>query len=96
MLLYVDARLATAPWVRVTVMLVGWLVVYVCCHSLAHYIVGRLGGIRFRSYGLRGIDGEEFPGVRLVALYAPEAGLVLAQAGGQDQGGASADGRSTH
>jgi hypothetical protein len=35
---------------------------------------------------LRGIHGEELPGVRLVALYAPEAGLVLAQAGGQDQG----------
>jgi hypothetical protein len=33
---------------------------------------------------LRGIHGEELPGVRLVALYAPEAGLVLAQAGGQD------------
>jgi hypothetical protein len=37
---------------------------------------------------LRGIHGEELPGIRLVALYAPEAGLVLAQAGGQDQGGA--------
>ena len=33
---------------------------------------------------LRGIHGEQLPGVRLVALYAPEAGLVLAQAGGQD------------
>jgi hypothetical protein len=37
---------------------------------------------------LRGIHGEESAGVRLVARYAPEAGLVLAQAGGQDQGGA--------
>ena len=37
---------------------------------------------------LRGLHGDELPGVRLVALYAPEAGLVLAQAGGQDQGGA--------
>src|SRR5260221_6562905 len=37
---------------------------------------------------LRGIHGEELPGVRLVALYAVQAGLVLAQAGGQDQGGA--------
>ncbi len=43
---------------------------------------------------LRGIHGEELPGVRLVALYAPEAGLVLAQSGGQDQGGAGADGGS--
>ena len=37
---------------------------------------------------LRGIHGEELPGVRLVALYAPEAGQVLAQAGGQDPRGA--------
>jgi hypothetical protein len=37
---------------------------------------------------LRGIHGEELPGVRLVAVYAAKAGLVLAQAGGQDQGGA--------
>jgi hypothetical protein len=36
---------------------------------------------------LRGIHGEELPGVRLVAVYAPAAGLVLAQAGGQDQRG---------
>jgi hypothetical protein len=33
---------------------------------------------------LRGLHGEEVPGVRLVALYDVEAGLVLAQAGGQD------------
>ena|SRR5258708_2575120 len=37
---------------------------------------------------LRGIHGDELPGVRLVAVYAPLAGLVLAQAGGQDQSGA--------
>ena len=36
---------------------------------------------------LRGIHGEELPGVRLVAVYGVQAGLVLAQAGGQDQGG---------
>jgi hypothetical protein len=33
--------------------------------------------------GLRGIHGEEIAGVRLVAAYAGEAGLVLAQAGGE-------------
>jgi hypothetical protein len=32
--------------------------------------------------GVRGIHGDELPGVRLVAAYAPKAGLVLAQAGG--------------
>jgi DDE_Tnp_1-associated len=40
---------------------------------------------------LRGIHGDEVPGVRLVAVYAPQAGLVLAQAGGQDPGGAGDD-----
>lgn len=40
---------------------------------------------------LRGIHGEELPGVRLVAVYAPEAGLVLAQAGGQDPRGPGAE-----
>lgn len=35
--------------------------------------------------GLRGIHGEELPGVRLVAAYSDEAGLVLAQTGGTDQ-----------
>ena len=40
---------------------------------------------------LGGIHGEELPGVRLVAVYAPEAGLVLAQAGGPDLRGGSAD-----
>jgi hypothetical protein len=33
--------------------------------------------------GLRGIHGEELPGVRLVAAYSERAGLVLAQEGGQ-------------
>ena len=37
--------------------------------------------------GLRGIHGEELPGVRLVAAYSDGAGLVLAQSGGQDYGG---------
>jgi hypothetical protein len=40
---------------------------------------------------LRGIHGDELPGVRVVAVYAPEAGLVLAPAGGQDPGGAGGD-----
>ena len=36
--------------------------------------------------GLRGIHGEELPGVRLVAAYSDGAGLVLAQSGGPDHG----------
>ena len=32
---------------------------------------------------LRGLPGRELPGVRLVAAYAGESGLVLGQTGGQ-------------
>lgn len=35
--------------------------------------------------GLRGIHGKQLPGVRLVAAYAHEAGLVLGQLGGKGQ-----------
>ena len=41
------------------------------------------GAIAIDGKGLRGIHGEELPGVRLVAAYSDEAGLVLAQSGGQ-------------
>lgn len=41
------------------------------------------GAIAIDGKGLKGIHGEELPGVRLVAAYSDEAGLVLAQAGGQ-------------
>lgn len=47
-----------------------------------------LGPLALDGKGLRGIHGqhgEELPGVRLVALYDVQAGLVLAQQGGQDR-----------
>lgn len=46
---------------------------------------GRREAIAIDGKGLRGIHGEELPGVRLVAAYADGAGLVLAQAGGRGQ-----------
>lgn len=43
----------------------------------------RVEAIAIDGKGLRGIHGEELPGVRLVAAYSDEAGLVLGQSGGQ-------------
>jgi hypothetical protein len=43
----------------------------------------RADAIAIDGKGLRGIHGEELPGVRLVAGYSDTAGLVLAQAGGR-------------
>ena len=49
------------------------------------YYGDRQGAIAIDGKGLRGIHGEELPGVRLVAVYSDGAGLVLAQSGGKDQ-----------
>jgi hypothetical protein len=57
----------------------------------AQALDGRTQPLVLDGKALRGIHGEELPGVRLVAVYAPEAGLVLAQAGGQDPRGADGD-----
>lgn len=57
----------------------------------AQALDGRAQQVVLDGKALRGIHGEELPGVRLVAVYAPEAGLVLAQAGGPDPRGAGGD-----
>jgi hypothetical protein len=76
---YVFKRLDVA---RFEAALQGWA---------AQTLDGRTQHLVLDGKALRGIHGEEVPGVRLVAVYAPEAGVVLAQAGGQDPRGASAD-----
>jgi hypothetical protein len=40
-------------------MAVGYLAIYLCSHAVAHVAVGRLVGIRFRAYGVRGTDHPE-------------------------------------
>jgi hypothetical protein len=37
-------------------LLAGFLAISICCHALAHWLAGRLVGIRFRAYGVRGTD----------------------------------------
>lgn len=59
-LLFLAAHIAVADGLRVALMLLGWLVIYICCHAIAHWAVGRLVGIRFRGYGVRGTDHPEF------------------------------------
>jgi hypothetical protein len=65
-ILYAAAHLQAPDIVRVLLMLVGWFAIYVCCHAIAHWAVGRLVGIEFQGYGLRGTDHPENypPGLR--------------------------------
>ena len=50
---------SVATAVSVILMLLGWFVIYICCHALAHWAIGRVVGIRFRGYGVRGTDHPE-------------------------------------
>ena len=46
----------------------------------------RVEAIAVDGKGLRGIHGEELPGVKLVAAFGSKAGLALGQTGGQGRG----------
>ncbi len=62
----------TGP-LRFAVALLGYVAIYDCCHSLGHYLAGRMVGIRFRFYGLRGTDHpEDYPvGLRQLMSIIP-------------------------
>lgn len=47
-------------------------------------LAGTGEAIAIDGKGLKGIHGEELPGVRLVAAYGTKSSLVLAQRGGKD------------
>src|ERR1700690_816972 len=53
------AHLDAGTLLRVVLMILGWFMIYICCHALGHWLVGRLVGIRFRGYGMRGTDHPE-------------------------------------
>ncbi len=66
--IYLAAHAEVAGILRVMLMILGWLVIYICCHSLAHWAVGWVVGIRFRGYGIRGTDHPEELGIVLRAV----------------------------
>jgi hypothetical protein len=49
-LLLLAAARGRVPSLAVTEMLAGLLLIYFSCHAIAHWMVGRLLGIRFRCY----------------------------------------------
>ncbi|MFN8374463.1 MAG: hypothetical protein U0694_16495 [Anaerolineae bacterium] len=53
---------------RFALMLLGALLIYCCCHSLGHWLVGRLLGIRFSGCGVRGTNHPQDLGPVLRAI----------------------------
>jgi len=72
-LLAAAANIEAVTAVSVLLMLLGWYAIYVCCHAIAHWLVGRAVGIQFVGYGLRGTDHPQDypPAVRRVVGYLP-------------------------
>jgi hypothetical protein len=58
-------------------MLLTWLLLYFSSHAIAHWLVGRLVGIRFRFYTVGGTGNPEgWPwGVRWVFMHLPFLGV---------------------
>jgi hypothetical protein len=72
-LLYVAAYTNLADIIRIVLMILAWIVIYICAHSPGHYVIGRIVGIRFRGYGIRGTDRPESygPGLRQLMSVFP-------------------------
>jgi hypothetical protein len=66
----------------VVAMVVGWVLLYFCCHALAHWVVGRILGIRFACYTVGGTGNPEgWPaGVRWVFEHLPFFGVQTEKA----------------
>ena len=70
--LVAQAARARVPW-RTRLLLAGWLVTYFCNHAIAHWTVGRLGGIHFVGYGVHGTTSPDWypPGLRWIFRHLP-------------------------
>ncbi len=53
------ARSARSTTGAVVAMVVGWVLLYFCCHAIAHWVVGRILGIRFAFYTVGGTGNPE-------------------------------------
>jgi hypothetical protein len=53
------ARSARSTTTAVIAMVVGWILLYFCCHAVAHWVVGRILGIRFVFYTVGGTGNPE-------------------------------------
>jgi hypothetical protein len=64
-------RSTAAPSIFLAVL--GILLVYLCCHAIAHWLVGWLVGLRFAYVGVRGTDHPEAypPVLRQVMVATP-------------------------
>jgi len=71
------SRSANLPALAVATMILAWVLLYLCSHAIAHWLVGRVVGIRFLFYTVGGTGNPEgWPwGVRWVFEHLPFFGV---------------------
>src|SRR5271170_893930 len=76
------ARSAHSNIGAVVAMVVGWVLLYFCCHAIAHWVVGRILGIRFVFYTVGGTGNPEgWPaGLRWLFEHLPFFGVQTEKA----------------
>jgi hypothetical protein len=80
------ARSAHSATAAVVAMVVGWVLLYFSCHAIAHWLVGRILGIRFAFYTLGGTGNPEgWPaGLRWLFEHLPFLGVQTEKASMQN------------
>jgi len=70
-------RSAHSTAVAVSAMLLSWILLYFSAHAIAHWLVGRAVGIRFRAYTIGGTGNPEGwpPGLRWIFEHLPFFGV---------------------
>src|SRR4030081_3634844 len=73
----VAARSAHSALAAVFAMVVEYVLLYFCCHAIAHWVVGRMLGIRFAFYTVGGTGNPEgWPaGLRWLFEHLPFLGV---------------------
>jgi hypothetical protein len=76
------ARSAHSTTGAVVAMVVGWVLLYFCCHAISHWVVGRILGIRFAFYTVGGTGNPEgWPaGLRWLFEHLPFFGVQTSKA----------------
>ena len=71
------SRSAHSTAIAVTTMFLAWVLLYFSSHAIAHWLVGRLVGIRFRFYTVGGTGNPEgWPsGIRWIFEHLPFLGV---------------------
>jgi hypothetical protein len=76
------ARSARSTTGAVAAMVAGWLLLYFSCHAIAHWVIGRILGIRFAFYTVGGTGNPEgWPaGLRWLFEHLPFLGVQTEKA----------------